>query len=437
MIEFIKKILNRFVGDSAYKKNILLLSGGRIVAQLIPILITPIITRVYSPEEFGLFAVFLTIVSFIAMISNGRYCLAILLPKKKINAQKLVLISMFFTSVISFLFVILVFIFKNQFFSLLNIEKLNQHLLLFLLTILFLGLHEALYYYFLRDKQYKKLAKFAIVQAIVMITIRLLLGFTGNTQTGLMVSYLSGYFINTVLLIFNLDFKLNIKFSFGDFKKVFIRYISFLKYSLFSDSLSVLASTSPNVFLNNLFGNTSAGYFSLSEKVLGSPIWFITSSVSDVFKQEFSEQNRERKDCKILFFKTFKTLLFVGLIPFTLIFLFIPYVISPLFGEIWNPVGEYIRIFSIMYYSSFVVSPLKSVAYLINKQQYMIFFELLKLIALIIAFSVGFYLKDIKIVLILWSLLITIVNIIVFFIIYRLVANISNERKNPKGTTSN
>lgn len=437
MIEFIKKILNRFVGDSAYKKNILLLSGGRIVAQLIPILITPIITRVYSPEEFGLFAVFLTIVSFIAMISNGRYCLAILLPKKKINAQKLVLISMFFTSVISFLFVILVFIFKNQFFSLLNIEKLNQHLLLFLLTILFLGLHEALYYYFLRDKQYKKLAKFAIVQAIVMITIRLLLGFTGNTQTGLMVSYLSGYFINTVLLIFNLDFKLNIKFSFGDFKKVFIRYISFLKYSLFSDSLSVLASTSPNVFLNNLFGNTSAGYFSLSEKVLGSPIWFITSSVSDVFKQEFSEQNRERKDCKILFFKTFKTLLFVGLIPFTLIFLFIPYVISPLFGEIWNPVGEYIRIFSIMYYSSFVVSPLKSVAYLINKQQYMIFFELLKLIALIIAFSVGFYLKDIKIVLILWSLLITIVNIIVFFIIYRLVVNISDERKNPKSPTIN
>lgn len=344
---------------------------------------------------------------------------------------------MFFTSVISFLFVILVFIFKNQFFSLLNIEKLNQHLLLFLLTILFLGLHEALYYYFLRDKQYKKLAKFAIVQAIVMITIRLLLGFTGNTQTGLMVSYLSGYFINTVLLIFNLDFKLNIKFSFGDFKKVFIRYISFLKYSLFSDSLSVLASTSPNVFLNNLFGNTSAGYFSLSEKVLGSPIWFITSSVSDVFKQEFSEQNRERKDCKILFFKTFKTLLFVGLIPFTLIFLFIPYVISPLFGEIWNPVGEYIRIFSIMYYSSFVVSPLKSVAYLINKQQYMIFFELLKLIALIIAFSVGFYLKDIKIVLILWSLLITIVNIIVFFIIYRLVVNISDERKNPKSPTIN
>lgn len=437
MIDFVKKIINKYIGDSAYKKNILLMSGGRVVAQLIPILITPIITRIYSPEEFGLFAVFLTIASFIAMISNGRYCLAILLPKKKINAQRLVLISIIFTSIVSLLFVVLVWIFKNQFLSLFNIQKLDGHLSLFFLTILFIGFHEALYYYFLREKRYKKIAIFAIIQAITMISVRLILGLMGNTNTGLIVSYLSGYSISTVLLLSNLDFKFNIKFTRGNFKKLIIRYISFLKYSLFSDSLSVLASTSPNVLINKVFGSTSAGYFSLSEKVLGSPIWFVTSSVSDVFKQEFSEQNRRGKDCKILFLKTFKTLLFVGLIPFTFIFILSPYVIPPLLGEVWSPVGEYIRIFSIMYYSSFVVNPLKSVAYLIKKQQYMIVFELLKLISIISAFSMGFYLKDIKIVLILWSLLVTFVNIIIFLIIYRLVKEMSNERKNQKNTTIN
>jgi len=437
MIEFFKKLINKYIGDSSYKKNILLMSGGRIVAQLIPILITPIITRIYSPEEFGLFAVFLTVVSFIAMISNGRYCLAILLPRKKIYAQRLVLISILFTSGISLLFLILVGIFNDQFFSLLNIQELKGQLLLFVLTILFIGLHEALYYYFLREKHYKKLANFAIVQAITMISVRLLMGLLGYSQTGLMFSYFAGYFVSTVLLLYNLDFKLRNKYSIGDLKKVFIRYISFLKYSLFSDSLSVLASTSPNVLLNNLFGSTSAGYFSLSEKVLGSPIWLITSSVSDVFKQEFSEQNREGKDCRILFLKTFKTLLFLGLIPFSLIFLLAPFVISPLFGEVWSPVGEYIRIFSIMYYSSFVVNPLKSVAYIIKKQQYMIAFELLKLIALMVAFSVGYYLSDLRVALILWSCLITCVNIIVFLIIYRLVLNISNERKNNKDLKNN
>jgi O-antigen/teichoic acid export membrane protein len=267
-----------------------------------------------------------------------------------------------------------------------------------------------------------------------MISVRLLMGLLGYSQTGLMFSYFAGYFVGTVLLIYNLDFKLRNKYSIRDLKKVFIRYISFLKYSLFSDTLSVLASTSPNVLLNNVFGSTSAGYFSLSEKVLGSPIWLITSSVSDVFKQEFSEQNREGKDCKILFLKTFKTLLFLGLIPFSLIFLLTPFVISPLLGEVWSPVGEYIRIFSIMYYSSFVVNPLKSVAYIIKKQQYMIAFELLKLIALVVAFSVGYYLSDLRVALILWSCLITCVNIIVFLIIYRLVLNISNERKNTKDT---
>lgn len=432
MIKFVKKILNKYIGDSEYKKNILLMTGGRVVAQLIPILITPVITRIYSPKEFGLFAVFLTIVSFVASVSNGRYCLAILLPKKKINAQRLVLISMFFTSIVSVLFAIVVWIFNEHFFSLFNIQDLDEHLLLFFLTILFIGLHEALYYYFLREKQYKKLAVFAIIQALTSISVRLIFGLTGNTETGLIVSYLSEYFIGTVLLLFNLDFKFNIQLSRKNFKKLFIRYISFLRYSLFSDSLSVLASSSPNVLLNKGFGSTSAGYFSLSEKVLGSPIWFVTSSVSDVFKQEFSEQNRMGKDSKILFLKTFKTLLIIGLIPFSLIFILSPYVIPPLLGEIWAPVGEYIRIFSIMYYSSFVVNPLKSVAYLIKKQQYMIVFELLRLISIILAFAVGFYLKDIKITLMIWSFLITFVNIIIFFIIYRLVREMSNERKNSK-----
>ena len=93
MIDLVKKVIKKYTGESDYKKNVLTLVLGRVVGQALPILMTPFLTRMYSPEEFGIFAVYNTIVTILAMIASGRYCLAIILPNKEIDAKKLVIIS--------------------------------------------------------------------------------------------------------------------------------------------------------------------------------------------------------------------------------------------------------------------------------------------------------------------------------------------------------
>jgi O-antigen/teichoic acid export membrane protein len=419
MTNLFKKSYNKYIGNSDYKKNVVILIGGRILAQVVPILLTPLLTRIYSPKEFGVFGVYMAIVSFMAMLSNARYSQATLLPKDKSKAQVIVLISSILTLLFSVLSLIAIFLIQDWFFSTLNIESINKYLPILILNIIFLSLYDIFFVYELREKRYKKLAINLIVQATVTISIRVLVGYWGHTEIGLLVSYLIGYIVAYILLFYKTDFKINIKLLVADGKALMKEYINFPKFTLLSDSLITLTTSLPSILLNKLFGSDSSGYFNLSEKVLGSPIWFITSSVGDVFRQEASEKYRNNESCLEVFKKTSKTLLFIGIIPFLLIFLVVPPLVPFVFGDAWSSAGDYIRILSLMYFSSFVVNPVSYIVYIVKKQKYAVLFQGIKFVSILIAFTAGYYFSNLILGLILWSVLITISNILIYFMLYK------------------
>lgn len=437
MMNLIKEFFKKYIKNSQYKKNILIMVGGRVVAQVIPILLTPLFTRIYSPEEFGIFSVYATIVSFVAMISNGRYCLSIILPKENEKAKNLVVLSSFFTFLVSVLMLIILLFFGRNFFVLLNVETINKYLPLLILNILFIGLYEALFYYELREKKFKILATNVIIQSTTLVVVRLITGYLGFTSFGLILSYMVGYLVAYIILLLKSDFSFSIKSFKNSSKELLFKYSNFPKFSLLSDGLSTMVSMSPNIFLNKVFGSISAGYFSVSDKVLGSPIWFITSSVGDVFKQEASEQYRNYGSCRTVFEKTSRALSLIGIVPFLIIFIVAPYVVPFLFGNEWTPVGDYIRIFSTMYFTSFVVNPVAYVVYIINKQKYAILFQSLKFSNIVIAFVIGAYYHNLTYGLLLWSILITITNIAIFFISYKLAIDSRYVRSDTKNKKQN
>jgi O-antigen/teichoic acid export membrane protein len=412
-------ILTRYIKDSEYKKNVLVMVAGRIIAQSIPIVITPLLTRMYTPGEFGIFAVYGSVVSLVAMISNGRYCLSIILPKEKGEAKYLVLLSSIFTVFVTILFTIVVLLFRDRFFEILNIEIIDNFILLLSLNILFVGLYEALYFYALREKKFRLLSSNIIIQAFVLVIVRLLTGYLGYTNLGLILSYVLGFFVAYILLLIKLDLKINIGAFRENCRGLISKYSNFPKFSLFSDTLGNLTNSFPNILLNKVFGSGEVGYLSLSDKVLGTPIWFITSSVGDVFKQQASELYRNGKNCESLFIKTSKTLFYVGIIPFLLIFFLVPPLIPFVFGDLWASSGQYVRIFSLMYFSSFVVVPTAHMPYIVDKQQYAALFQGSKIISIVIAFALGYYYESLVLSLVLWSFLITMTNILIFLISYK------------------
>jgi len=419
----IKEIFNQLKRKIYENKNTSLMLGGRLIAQAVPILLTPLFTRIYSPEEFGYFGAYVTIVSIIAMLSNGRYCLAIMLPKEQSKAQRLVWISILLTSISTIIFALILLFAGMPLFSALNISTLNNYILTLVLSVLFIGVYEAIFYYFLREKRYKEIATNIIIQAGFLVLARLGAGFFKYTEGGLMYSYLVSYLVGTFLFLImsRKDIAVFAKEKFEEsIFKLMSMYSKFPKYSLFADLLKNFTFLSPNLFLNKAFGAVSAGYYALSDKILGSPVWFLTSSFGDVLKQEASEQFRETGSCVKVVRQTSKTLFLIGIIPFTLLFIFAPMVVPFVFGAQWEPAGRYIRIFTLMYFARFVVDPITDVLYVIEKQSVKIWFELMKLVALVIGFVIGFIARDAYLGFLAWSSITSVVYVICFFISYRL-----------------
>ena len=79
-------MINKLKPKSEFSRNVLTLMTGTTIAQAIPIAISPILTRIYTPEDFGILALFVAISTIFGSIANGRYELAIMLPKKDEDA---------------------------------------------------------------------------------------------------------------------------------------------------------------------------------------------------------------------------------------------------------------------------------------------------------------------------------------------------------------
>ena len=194
-------MLKRFKPKSEFNRNILTLLTGTTIAQAIPIAISPILTRIYTPEDFGIFAIFLAITLIIGSIANGRYELAIMIPKKDEDAINIFALGFIITTSISFTLLILVLIFKTYFTYLLKNEEIGVWLYFVPISVFFFGIFNILNYFNNRKKNYKDISNANILKSIVAAIIQLSIGLIQQGATGLISGQIiSQFFANTKLL---------------------------------------------------------------------------------------------------------------------------------------------------------------------------------------------------------------------------------------------
>ena len=118
-------MLGKFKPKSEFSRNVLTLMTGTTIAQAIPIAISTILTRIYTPEDFGIFALYMSIASMIAVVATGRYELAIMLPKKDEDAVSIVALSIIISFFVSFIALLIVSIFNTEIASLLGNPEIS------------------------------------------------------------------------------------------------------------------------------------------------------------------------------------------------------------------------------------------------------------------------------------------------------------------------
>lgn len=410
----IKKILPK----STYAKNVLTLMTGTGLAQVIPIAISPILTRIYSPEEFGVFALYMAITSILTVLVTGRYEMAILLPKKDRDAMNLVALSIVLSFFISMVLFLVVTVFNSQLVSLMGVPELSMWLYWVPASTFLMGAYQSLNYWSNRKSHYRRLAVSRVVQSSSTGAAQLTGAFNNVGTSGLVGGQLIGQTLSTVVLG-GLIYKEDKKHIKGIKKTRIIalarKYINFPKYLIVAHGFNTASGQMPIFLLSSLFNSAAAGFFMLTQRVMGAPMTLVASAIGDVFRQEASYAYVNTGSCKDIYIKTFKRLLFISALPSIAFFFIAPDLFALIFGEEWRVAGEYAQILTPVLFLRFITSPLSAMFMIAEKQKLDLVWQIVLLATTSSAFFIGYLYSNEKTALIFYSLSYSLLFIVNFF----------------------
>lgn len=363
---------------SEFVKNVATVMTGTALSQIVALAITPILTRSYSPEDFGFLVVYMSILTITGTLSTGKFERAILLVTEKSTIVKIVFLS----SVISILVSLSLFLFllglKGFLVSALDIENQFYNWLYTLPILIIIYSAYTVFNVILNyQKRFKQLATAKVIKTISSIVISLSCIFFLKDARGLVLGEFSGYLVACIFVVSSngtfLDFSLNTR---KNSLMVAKRFKDFPLFNIPSDFMNMTSNQMPVFFLTNYLGPGIAGLYSLMKRVLDAPVNLFSTSILEVFRQKASEQYLERGECKVLFIRTAKNLVAIAVVPFTILFVFAPQLFAFIFGEEWYKAGEYARIFSVFYFFKFISSPLTYMFFIAEKQKMNFFIHL-------------------------------------------------------------
>jgi len=381
-------LLNRLRPKSEFSRNVLTLITGSTIAQALPIAISPILTRIYTPEDFGLFALFTTAIYIFGSITNGRYELAIMLPRKDRDAINIIALGFTINIVISTLLYIIIYLFHNRILDILNNQEISTLLYLIPISTFLMGCFNLLRYFNNRKKLYKDLAKAKVYKSIGLIVVQLTLGFLKSGAIGLISGHIFSQIVSNIKLWINIR-ELNI-FSKIERKKVLAfarRYRKLPLFNLPNILIDGFRVGTINILIGKLFNLSTLGQFSLAWRVVQTPMSLIGSSISEIFFQKISI-SKNREEIK----RVVKLYIYRATLLTTPIFVTIYFISEPLFkfifGTKWGIAGEIASIMTPWFFLNFLTSPISTIFIKIDKQEilllFSIFYALVPLIVLLI-----------------------------------------------------
>jgi O-antigen/teichoic acid export membrane protein len=393
-------MINKLKPKSEFSRNVLTLMTGTTIAQAIPIAISPILTRIYTPEEFGMFALYMAFISIGAAIVTGKYEMTILLPKKDENAKYLVLISIFFTFLFSIIFYLIYIFFYKEINFLLNIENKFNYFYLVPLGIFLFAFYNILLQWMNRQKEYKLMTKNRFIQATSIAIFQLIIGFIKKISFGLIIADILGRIIAIILIFRSVFFQIKIK-NFSLKKSIYLikRYKKFPKWEMPATVLNISSFQIPYIFIPILFSSAIAGFYFLVFRVLMMPIGLIGNAILEVFKNRAIDDFNKYKSCREIYKKIFLLLFLVGILPTLILIFFGQDIFAFVFGESWRNAGIYAQILAPLALFRLISAPLSFVFFIREKLELDLLIQLIFLILVLLSIGIAsYYTNDIVLV---------------------------------------
>ena len=353
-------------------RNVLKLTTSTIASSAILFATTPIVARMFAPEDFGIYQIFMSIMTVLGVVSCCGYELSIPLGKNDKEAIASFALSAIILLIFSLLVLTIIPLVNSQVAVWFKSPNLEMFLWLLPIAILIGSLQKSLQYWAAYKMQFGIMAWAGFVSAVVGGLTPIGWYFIyGRSPAGLLASIFTGG--TAAILIFLIpSFRVLIAgFKEGGFRLIIdvAKYHKkFPIFSIWSELLNNVSVQLPPIIFGLYFSTTEVGYYSLGRRLISLPMSLLGGSIAQVFFPTAAKEYNETGTLSKIVSNVFRILVQIGVFPLVAIGFLGALLFGFVFGPKWIEAGVYAQILAVWYFLMFISSPLGTVFPILNRQ---------------------------------------------------------------------
>ena len=370
-----------------YVRNVLTLMGGTVLGQGLVFLMSPFVTRLFSPEDFTTLEQYVMLIAVLTPLITGKYEFAIMSHRDKSDALHVVGLSLrvaFYSCL--FLMLFMLFFAKDVSYWLSN-ESIGVFLWTLPIVLFFTAVFNIFNYWFSRLKQYKIASKCKVWASFSSEPLKIAAGWGSWGSIGLIFSTVvaaigSGFYVFFNFLKSEPNGLRNL--SNERMKALAILHKDYPLFSVWGSVLNRLAQSAHIGIFAFYYGLLGIGLMALCRRIVLGPLNVISNSYSQVFFQRISEIESP-VELKALYYKVlFRFLIVAGFMIFVVQML-PTNTMGFIFGPAWLSSLAYLKYLIFWFALNFVTSSLSFITYRINMMRAGLFLDALHFVLAIVA----------------------------------------------------
>jgi O-antigen/teichoic acid export membrane protein len=372
-------------------RNFTKLLSANLVAQVIGLVVYPILTRMYAPEDFGLLNLFLSIGGVLIILSTAEYYYAIVLPKEETDAEQVLGVGVLWL-VATTILVGLSVAFARPISLLFKSPDLISYYWLMPLYVFAMGAWNLLNYWYIRHKEYNPISRYQVSQNVLSAGGKLGMGWGGVLHGGMIYSVVVAPLISLVCSwIYARKTLLPAwrRISWRGVAEQAKLYRNFPCFVLPRSFVNMLAGQMPILLLTPFFGGEAVGFLSLAILLGYTPIGTITRAIYQVMYQHTMEQVHRQKPIGQIFRKFILSASAIIIPVFVGLWFVLPQLTAWLLGAEWYISGEYIRWMLPWLYVSLLSCSINFLFDVFMKQKWGLFFEVVLAVMRVAGLCIG------------------------------------------------
>jgi O-antigen/teichoic acid export membrane protein len=339
-------------------RRLAVLAGATVLGQGLLVATAPLLTRLFSPVDFGLLAIFAALVGLLGVVAGLRYEFAIPMCRDEDEAAGMVVLCLVLSCLLAIACALIVLAAGPGIATALGIAALAPLLWLLPPCVLVLGLGQAFDYWSIRQGSFRVNAVSRLVLYGGQAGTQVGLGLAGASGAGLALGYAFGYLARLIYFAAALPAAERARLRSAAGRRLWPLARMHWRYPAFSSPAALLQSAVhllPAIPLAALYGPAVAGWFALVQRLINLPVRMLGQAASQVYLGEVAE--RPPAAVYRLFLRTSIRFLALGLVGMLPLLLAGPALFAFVFGEPWRPAGEFAQALVPFYLARFVVAP--------------------------------------------------------------------------------